>query len=137
MINSLRKVFEWQHNPLPGASGSSKQIDGFSLMFTTRIGPDNISLEYRKMLQETLEVNIAKDTTLQPILASRAGTADVSVLQANNFDLFFKLATPKVIANALLEADWYIDADYGIRIYEFERGTGRKKYKMLHLVKWM
>jgi hypothetical protein len=35
--------------------------------------------------------------------------------------LFFKLAIPKLLAQTLMSQDWYIDADRGITIYEFER----------------
>jgi hypothetical protein len=38
-----------------------------------------------------------------------------------NFDLFFMLGMPKVIARTLLAEDWYIDPDVGIKLYEFER----------------
>jgi hypothetical protein len=45
------------------------------------------------------------------------------------------LAMPRLLTSILIESDWYIDAETGITIYEFERATpGLAPYKMLHLV---
>jgi hypothetical protein len=40
LVNAMRKIFAWQRYPLRGTNDEPKEtIDGFSLMFTTQIGP--------------------------------------------------------------------------------------------------
>ena len=41
---------------------------------------------------------------------------------------------PKIIAETLMEEDWYVDPTNGINIIEFERPSTSGPYKMLHLV---
>lgn len=137
VVNVMRKVFEWQSKSFVTLqNGNEQYLDGFSLMFTTRIGPDNISTEYLGMLRGYLEENLQRDATLLPIFRERTrGLDNVLTLQQNNFELFFLLAMPKVLLSILVETDWYIDPDSGITIYEFERTTPDvEPYKMLHLV---
>jgi len=137
VVNAMRKVFEWQGRSfVTPQNGREQYLDGFSLMFTTRIGPANINEEYLGMLRGYLEDNLRNDETLLPIFQERTGGIDsIANLQQNNFELFFLLATPKVLSSILIESDWYIDPETGINIYEFERTTpGVVPYKMLHLV---
>src|SRR6185437_12292256 len=42
MIRALRKIFEWQRRTLTTAQGN-ETLRGFSLMFTTQIGPPNLT----------------------------------------------------------------------------------------------
>ncbi|MEW6085347.1 MAG: hypothetical protein AB1607_12190 [Chloroflexota bacterium] len=137
VINAMRRVFEWQGRSFVAPQGGSEQyIDGFSLMFTTRIGPENISAEYLNMLRGYVDENLRQDTTLLPLFQERTGGIDnVATLQQENFELFFLLAMPKVLSSVLIETDWYIDPVSGITIYEFERTTPNvEPYRMLHLV---
>ncbi|MEK6286175.1 MAG: hypothetical protein AABO57_10575 [Acidobacteriota bacterium] len=135
VINSLRKVFEWQRRPVSTVPRQSTQsLSGFSLMFTTQIGPPNIGEDYLRELQECLESNLADDTTLGEALAARTGYGDVAALQQGNFDSFFELSVPKTIAAVLEEEDWHVDPERGITIFEFERPWKQGTYKMLHLV---
>jgi hypothetical protein len=137
VVNAMRKVFEWQSKSFVTLqNGSEQYLEGFSLMFTTRIGPDNLKEEYLDMLRWYLEDNLQRDETLFPIFQDRTGGIDsVATLQQNNFELFFRLAMPKVLSSILIESDWYVDPEAGITIYEFERTTpGVNPYKMLHLV---
>lgn len=138
VVNALRKIFEWQSRSFVTLqNGSEQYIDGFSLMFTTRIGPANLSDAYLDMLRECVEDNIRNDELLFPVFQERTGGLEsVAALQQNNFELFFLLAIPKMLSNILIEtADWYIDPGSGISIYEFERTTPNVvPYKMLHLV---
>lgn len=103
-------------------------------MFTTRIGPPQLKADYLKMLEDYLQQNLVNDPELRPILAGRAGTEDVAQLRNEQFDLFFKLAVPKVIAAILLDEDWYVDPEMGIKVYEFTRADAENPYVMLHLV---
>src|SRR5579859_2799215 len=62
VVNALRKVFAWQRRPLvlsgPGKKVVSLPLEGFSLMFTTQIGPANLNEEYLGMLAAYLDGNI-------------------------------------------------------------------------------
>ncbi|MHB1458837.1 MAG: hypothetical protein ACYC0V_18150 [Armatimonadota bacterium] len=134
LMNALRKVFSWQQRPLTVRGRPPEQLGGFSLMFTTRIGPPNLNEEYLQMLRNYLLKNIQEDNKLLPILYKRAGVGTIECLQQRNFDVFFKLALPKILANALMENDWFIEPKHGISIFEFERPCPDGFYKMLHLV---
>jgi hypothetical protein len=132
VINVFRKLFEWQRTPLLGSSTDS--LDGFSLMFTTQIGPPNISKDHVDMLADRLADNIKSDQELLDCFIKRTGSADAIALRDKDFECFFKLALPKVLAKCLMEQDWYIDPDGGVRIFEIERPHKEGTYKMLHLV---
>jgi hypothetical protein len=137
VINALRKIFAWQKAKLygwPDKPNKSVLLDGFTLMFTTQIGPPNISAEYTGMLKDYLEKNLQDQPDLRAILGAKTGLTDVGVLQAQQFNDFFKLGLPKVLAGILLENDWYVDPDKGISVYEFARPSTDGGYKMLHLV---
>ncbi len=137
VINALRKLFEWQKAPLhawPDRPARSVQLDGFTLMFTTRVGPPNISDEYTNMLRGYLEENILSNPDLSVALSNRTGAANVAILQSDHFEEFFKLGVPKVLAGLLLEADWYVDAEKGITTFAFKRESPSGEYTMLHFV---
>jgi hypothetical protein len=135
VINAMRKVFQWQRNKFRLTNAAHRQqIDGFSLMFTTQIGPPSMSEDYSKMLLDCISDNMKRNRDLAQPLIARAGISDAAVLLANDFDLFFKLAMPKLIASALMEEDWYVDPEPGIAIFEFERPSKDGPYKLLHLI---
>jgi hypothetical protein len=137
IINALRKLFEWQKAPMfawPDRPKKSVYLDGFTLMFTTQIGPPNISKEYTDMLRGYLEQNIVSHPDLVDILHQRTGTPNVATLQSDHFEDFFKLGVPKVLAALLLEADWYVDAEKGITTFAFKRDSVSGEYTMLHFV---
>ncbi len=76
-----------------------------------------------------------RDNSLEDLLETRTGYREVAVLEKNNFEGFFKLAVPKIIASTLMDRDWHVDATDGIKVYEFERITqDNQTYKMLHFV---
>jgi hypothetical protein len=134
LFKALRRVLIWQQRPVRISANNQKFLDGFSLMFTTKIGPGNLPEDYLTRLQNALHNNLQRDNDLNGILQGRAGTADVAALRQANFELFFKLAIPKLLAQTLMSQDWYIDPDRGITIYEFERPFEGGSYKMLHIV---
>lgn len=136
VISALRKAFEWQRRKFIVPPGRSPQsITGFSLMFTTRIGPCPLGPEYLDMLSHYLAENIQKEPGLAGVLRERTGFANVQELQGNDFEAFFKLAMPKTLAATLMEEDWYIDPDSGLLIYEFTRSPdGAPPFKILHLM---
>jgi len=134
LIKAFRRILMWQQRPVKISEHNQKLLDGFSLMFTTKIGPGNLPEDYLRRLQNSLQENLQRDNELNGILQDRAGTADAAALRQANFELFFKLAIPKLLAQTLMAQDWYIDADRGIKIYEFERPFEGGSYKMLHIV---
>src|SRR5208283_2211413 len=69
VVNALRKVFEWQRLPLPQLNDAP--LEGFTLMFTTQIGPPNISDEYVNMLREYLVHNLEADSSLGELLQTK------------------------------------------------------------------
>jgi hypothetical protein len=134
LIQALRKVFYWQRRPLQIPKGPNRSLEGFSLMFTTRVGPPNLTEEYLGMLRNGLANNLRNDDALEPLIIARTGLSDVEAIQENQFETFFKLGMPKVLASILMEEDWYIDDQQGIRTYEIERPGNGTPYRMLHLV---
>ena len=134
LIKAFRRILMWQQRPVVLNSGSQKLLDGFSLMFTTKIGPPNLPEDYLTRLQASLHDNLQRYDDLNAILQGRAGTVDVAALREANFQLFFKLAIPKLLAQTLMSHDWYVDPARGIKIYEFERPFEGGSYKMLHIV---
>jgi hypothetical protein len=134
MIRAMRKLFEWQQRTLTMPSGRRETLNGFSLMFTTQIGPPNLTEEYLNMLREELTINLARNAELTPLLRERTGTDDIAILQQQQFEMFFKLGMPKVLCSILKEQDWYVDAEQGIKTYEFERPWVGGAYRMLHFV---
>lgn len=133
LVNAFRRVFAWQRKPLRSPL-FCQELDGFSLMFTTQIGPKNIGTDYLLMLREQLEANITANATLRDIFIKRTGHKTAISLQNKNFDAFFKLAVPKVLMSILMEEDWYVDPSLGISMYEFERPSLSGPYKILHMV---
>lgn len=134
LIKAFRRILTWQQRPVKISEHNQKLLDGFSLMFTTKIGPRNLPEDYLARLQNRVHENLQRDNDLNGILQGRAGTADVAALREGNFELFFKLAIPKLLAHTLMAQDWYIDPDRAITIYEFERTFEGGSYKMLHIV---
>jgi hypothetical protein len=134
LLKAFSRILKWQQRFVILSSQNQKRLDGFSLMFTTKIGPENLPENYLERLQMSLRNNLQRDNDLNQRLQDRAGTLDVAALRQASFELFFKLAIPKVLAQALMSEDWYIDPSRGITIYEFERPFDGGSYKMLHIV---
>ena len=132
LVNAMRKLFEWQRNTL--IRGKQRiSVDSFTLLFTTQIGPRNLSNDYRLMLRNCVLDNLQRSPELVNILRARSGTSDVVELERAHFETFFKISMPKIVASILHEEDWYIDDDVGVRLFEFERESERGPYRILHL----
>jgi hypothetical protein len=133
LVRALRRTFEYQKRALGYPNG--ERIDQFTMMFTTKVGPQNMGDDFLGMLRDSLDNNLNAMADLRPIMETRTGNHSAGVLQGANFDEFFKLAAPKIIAQTLMDADWYIDPAPGLIIYEFERTPqAHPPYRMLHLV---
>jgi hypothetical protein len=134
VLNALRRVFAWQRRELTGPHLTTHSLAGFSLMFTTRVGPPNLPDSYLGLLRKHLKTNIRNNKRLLELLEARSELRNVALLQRRNFPLFFELGLPKVIASVLTEQDWFIDPTGGITTFEFERPSKNGSYTMLHLV---
>jgi hypothetical protein len=136
VVRAMRNVFLWQQRPLEFGLGQrpNRYIDAFTLMFTTRIGPANMTEDYKAMLRECLKSNVTARPELLERLKERTGVDQVSALEQARFDEFFKLGIRKVLANLLLATDWYVEAARGIKTFEFVRQADYDSYTMLHFV---
>jgi hypothetical protein len=138
VANALRKIFAWQRRPLLLRSRGSKtvsvELEGFSLMFTTQVGPPNLGEDYLGMLSYYLERNIREDEQLGLLFRERTQQKDPIALRAANFEKFFKLSMPKTLLNILMEEDWYVDPESGVRLYDIERPSKDGSYKIVHSV---
>ena len=134
VVNALRRVFEWQRRELIGPHIASHSLAGFSLMFTTQVGPHNLPDSYLRMLRGHINSNIRGNVKLRQTLEARSGVREAGILQGNDFKLFFELGLPKVLASLLKEKDWFVDPNAGITTFEFERPSKVGPYTMLHLV---
>ena len=134
IVKALCQIFEWQKKLGKDRQGKARTIDSFSLMFTTQVGPSNLTADYLDQLEGCLRSNIDGNQSLREAFLARVGHDDVGGLRSNNFELFFKLGMPKVLAAILEETDWMVDSDKGITVYEFSRPSSNGPYKMLHLM---
>jgi hypothetical protein len=135
LVNALRRIFEWQKLPLTFKGSRARlPLQEFSFMFTTRVGPANMTAAYRDMLVSCLEQNIIRDGSLEQALRERSGGRNPAQLLEQDFERFFKIAMPKILVSLVDDSDWYIAPDNGIRIFEFERVDGNGPYQMLHIV---
>lgn len=135
LLRAFRRTFEWQRRPLTATGKAATPIREFTLFFTTKVGPANMGSDFDEMLKNSLQDNITRSPHLLALLAQRTGASGVSALRSADFGAFFKLATPKILAQLLMETDWYVDPARGIEVYEFERDTGDGgTYRMLHFV---
>jgi hypothetical protein len=134
VVKAMRRLFEWQRQPLTLPKGQQESLTGFTLMFTTQIGPPAMHDDYLEMLRGYLRNNVTSEPQLLDVLEHRAGLRDLGTLEADQFDLFFKLAVPKMIASILLEEDWFIDPQHGVTMFQFERPSQDGPYTLLHMV---
>jgi len=129
VIRALRRLCEWQRQPLRGKWGL-ETLGGFTLLFTTRVGPAELADDYMAMLLNSLNRNIAADDSLAVSLHRRNGL-DVTQLLRQDFGTFFELGVPKIIADVLMEEDWHIEPDPGVMTFRFTRG-GSSPYEIVH-----
>jgi len=136
LVNALRKVFEWQRDIPLVWEGRKELIETFSFMFTTRLGPSQLPevKEYMDMLSGYLEGNVSTYVSLRDAFEVRTGTTNVESYRKNNFEDYFCLSVPKVIAAIASDADWYVNPKQGFRMFKFERGLPGDPYTMVHVV---
>jgi hypothetical protein len=130
VMRALRSVCEWQRHPLDTKHGP-EHLDGFTLLFTTRVGPAELHADYAAMLMQRLQANVAGDGELAGLLKARNGL-EVQQLQQADFDAFFELSVPKLIASILLEEDWFVDREPGLLAFRFTRNAEEAPYTIVH-----
>jgi hypothetical protein len=64
---------------------------------------------------------------------ARSRGRDASTFFVEDFDGAFKLAVPKSLIELAFEADWHIDGDEGIQVFQFDRQSNDGPYRMLHM----
>jgi hypothetical protein len=129
VMRALRNVCEWQRKPLATPRGAER-LDGFTLLFTTRVGPSDLKEDYAAMLLNRLTQNMQDDRSLAGLLHDRLGL-QVDQLQGQNLAAFFELSVPKVIAKLLMDEDWYVAPNPGVLAFRFSR-PGNPPYEILH-----
>jgi hypothetical protein len=134
VINSIRKIFEWQRRPIHLKGHPKERLDNFSFMFTTQVGPEQLADDHRTTLVNCLTDNLAELADLAGLLETKTGVSTAEQLLEEDFELFFKIAIPKVVAKLGLSEDWYSDPATDVTVFEFTRDAARGPYKMLHLV---
>ena len=122
---------EWQRRPLQ-LDGREERINGFSLLFTTRIGPPELREDYGQMLVDVLQENLQRDEGLREDIVRRSGTHDIESLRREAFDTFFEIGVSKILVKLVLEQDWYVDPATGVRTFKFWRGGAADGYHILH-----
>jgi hypothetical protein len=114
--------------------GKSYNLDEFTLMFTTPVGPPNLSEEYLTYLRDTcLAKNLEDHEELRAPFLARSGGATVDEFFKDDFASAFKLAVPKSLTELALECDWHIDSKRGVEVFQFERPSQDGPYCMLHI----
>ena len=138
MLKALRHVMKWQRRPVHLKVGSRNvdngPLEGFTLMFTTPIGPTDLEDEYLDLLKSVISDNVDKKQTLKQVIEKTVGSSDPVTIHGNSFETFFKLSVPKQLARTILEFDWYVEPDPGIKLFCFERPCQTGTYKILHFV---
>jgi hypothetical protein len=134
VINSIRRIFEWQRRPIRMKGYPVERLDKFSFMFTTQVGPEQLADDHRATLVNCLTENLAEFADLPALLEARSGTTTADHLLQQDFELFFKIAIPKTVAKLGLGEDWYVDPETGVTVFELSRPAANGPYKMLHLV---
>lgn len=134
VINSIRRIFEWQRRPLKVMGHPEERLKAFSFMFTTQVGPEQLNEDHRNTLVSCLTENLGQFADLPELLQARTGVQTSDQLLAQDFETFFKIAVPKAVAKLGLSEDWYVDPVGGVQVFEFTRPAVNGPYKMLHLV---
>lgn len=129
VINAVRKLCEWQRQPLL-VNSRPQYLDGFTLLFTTCVDAKGLGDKYAEMLLDVLKSNVAADNGLEDILRQRNGL-ELGQLQEKDFPAFFELGVPKVIAKVLMDEDWHIEPSRGVLVYRFTR-PGNPPYDIVH-----
>lgn len=129
VINTLRKILDWQKRPINGVD----EIKEFTLFFTTQIGPRNLTEQHIDSLIGCLKSNVELNDEVKIAFKLRVTHTDPEKLFKEDFQNFYKIAVPKILVKVLNENDWHINPANGISIYEFERNSSSGPYIILHL----
>lgn len=134
LVNALRRVFEWQKRDGKGTRGKQYNVNEFTLMFTTQVGPKNLSEAYLKYLRDTcLQQNLDAFEALREPYEKKSAGKNVENFFDDDFDGAFKLAVPKSLIELALECDWHVDGERGVEVFQFDRPAKDGPYCMLHM----
>jgi hypothetical protein len=134
LVEALRVLLEWQKQSGRDDRNRPYSVDQFSLMFTTRVGPPELPVEYLNYLRnDCLARNLELHAHLKPLFMTKSGGKTIDDFFKHDFDGAFKLTVPKSLIELVGEADWYVDGDRGIEVYQFDRPTQDGSYRMLHM----
>lgn len=134
LTNAIRKIFAWQKRQGMGSNKKPFNLDEFTLMFTTQVGPTGLPDSYVSYLRnDCIATNLATFAELNDLFMKKSGGRNPADFFANDFDGAFKLAVPKSLTELALEQDWYIDDDNGIQVFQFDRPFADGIYRMLHM----
>ncbi len=135
VIQAIRKVLACQCRSLIEDNVNHGELPGFTLMFTTEVGPMNLGETHTEALSTILESNMEGNDELRQAFIAKTQCQTASDLLQLDRLRFLALGTCKLIARELLNSDWYFDPDE-LLVFELVRPATASKpaYKMLHLV---
>ena len=133
LIAALREIFVLQT-----AAGKVDEheyiLDEFTLLLTTQVGPRTMAEDHIVYLRDNcLQDNLNRYSELQEIFLTKSGGRNVTDFFEEDFDGAFKLSVPKSLVDLAVECDWVVNAESGVRIFEFQRDSRDGPYCMLHL----
>ncbi len=134
LLNAIRQILEWQKRKNFNGNNIPYRVSSFDLMFTTRLGPANLPADQIERLKGRINQNLEMYPDAAEAFRDAHKVMDADELFDIDFDAAFKIAIPKSLADLAVECGWYVDADLGVRVFEFERDETDPSYTMLHLV---
>ena len=133
LVAALREIFVMQTRS-GNVDGQDYTVSEFTLLFTTQVGPRTMAPEHLEYLRDRcLQENINTYEELREPFLRKSGGKNVKEFFEEDFDGAFKLSVPKSLTELALECDWIVDAEQGLRVYQFERDSRDGPYCMLHL----
>lgn len=134
LTNAIRRILEWQRRKGAASNGKPFALDGFTLMFTTRVGPPGLPKDYIRYLRDDcIQRNLNDYDDLKGPFLKKSNGRNPTQFFADDFAGAFKLSVPKSLSELALEQDWYIDDDKGVEVYQFDRAMKDGSYTMLHM----
>ena len=136
ILKAVRRVLDLQKGDMKVGNVNYGSLSGFTLLFTTEVGPANLSSQYVDELKACLQDNIEGSVELASLLEKSTGCKSSEDLHNDNWEDFLIYALPKILIRQVLQMDWYVDDVHGIKVYKFQRPAkdGKPEYHMLHVV---
>jgi hypothetical protein len=133
-VKTLGVLLDWQKQLGRAGGAFVYKLEQFTLMFTTQVGPQGLPEEYMTYLRDhCLKKNLDGNDNLKPLFRNKSEGRTVAEFFEHDFDGAFKLSVPKSLIELVGEADWYVDSERGIEVYQFDRVWKGGSYRMLHM----